>query len=129
MEVFCYSLEDVLGEIKIYYIDIFFLDVEGVEMVVFVFLRDELELNSFMVDVWFIEYCVWDGKLVVYEKFFENLNFFRWYFYSIGGYSEYLQLFNDENFSDGYVLDVVCVRNKVLCKNYKILFNGMVCLN
>lgn len=77
MEVFCYSLVDVLGEIKIYYIDIFFLDVEGVEMVVFVFLRDELELNSFMVDVWFIEYCVWDGKLVVYEKFLENLNFFR----------------------------------------------------
>lgn len=83
MEVFCYSFEDVLGEIKIYYIDFFFLDVEGVEMVVFEFLRDGLELNCFIVDVWLIEYCVWDGKYVVYEKFIDNLRFFRQYFNDI----------------------------------------------
>lgn len=68
MEVPRYSLEDVLGEIKTYHIDIFSLDVEGAKMAVLASLRDELESNSFTVDVWSIEYRVWDGKLVVYEK-------------------------------------------------------------
>lgn len=129
MEVPRYSLVDVLGEIKTYHIDIFSLDVEGAEMAVLASLRDELESNSFTVDVWSIEYRVWDGKLVVYEKSLENLNSLRRYFHSIGGYSEHSQLSNDENFSDGYALDVVCVRNKVLCKNYKTLPNGMACSN
>ena len=34
IEVPCYSLEDVLGEIKIYHIDFLSLDVEGAEMAV-----------------------------------------------------------------------------------------------
>lgn len=40
MEVPCYSLEDVLGEIKIYHIDFFSLDVEGAGMAVLESLRD-----------------------------------------------------------------------------------------
>lgn len=77
MEVPYYSLEGVLGEIKTYHIDIFSLDVEGAEMAVLESLRDGLETNSFTVDVWSIEYRVWDGKLVVYEKSLENLNSLR----------------------------------------------------
>lgn len=69
MEVPRYSLEDVLGEIKTYHIDIFSLDVEGAEMAVLASLRDELESNSFTVDVWSIEYRVWDGKLEISRKF------------------------------------------------------------
>uniref|UniRef100_K1S2G7 Methyltransferase FkbM domain-containing protein n=1 Tax=Magallana gigas TaxID=29159 RepID=K1S2G7_MAGGI len=125
----CYNLESVLDEIKTYHIDFFSLDVEGAEMAVLESLRDGLETNSFTVDLWSIEYRVWDGKQVVYEKSLENLNSLRWYFHSIGGYSEHSQLSNDENFSDGYALDVVFVRNKILCKNHKTLPNGMACSN
>eukprot|EP00105_Crassostrea_gigas_P027161 XP_011448405.1 PREDICTED: uncharacterized protein LOC105342971 isoform X1 [Crassostrea gigas] len=123
----CYNLESVLDEIKIYHIDFFSLDVEGAEMAVLESLRDGLESNSFTVDVWSIEYRVWDGKLVVYEKSLENLNSLRWYFLSIGGYSEHSQLSNDENFSDGYALDVVFVRNKKFCEKYDELPDGTKC--
>lgn len=62
VSVFCFSMESVLNEINIYYIDFYFLDVEGVEMMVFEFMRDGFKLYCFIVDVWLIEYCVWDGK-------------------------------------------------------------------
>lgn len=59
-------------------------------MVVLEFLREGLKFKCFMVDVWFIEYCVWDGKNVVYKNLLENLNVLRRYFKEIGGYIEYL---------------------------------------
>lgn len=90
-------------------------------------LRDGLESSRFTVDVWSIEYRVWDGKHVVYEKSIDNLRSLRQYFNDIGGYSEYSKLSNDENLSDGYALDVVFVRNKSYCKRYDSLPDGTKC--
>lgn len=73
----CCDLMDVLDKIKIYHIDFFSLDVEGAEMAVLESLRDGLESSRFTVDVWSIEYPVWDGKHVVYEKSIDNLRSLR----------------------------------------------------
>lgn len=73
----CCDLMDVLDKIKIYHIDFFSLDVEGAEMAVLESLRDGLESSRFTVDVWSIEYRVWDGKHVVYEKSIDNLRSLR----------------------------------------------------
>lgn len=123
----CCDLMDVLDKIEIYHIDFFSLDVEGAEMAVLESLRDGLESSRFTVDVWSIEYRVWDGKHVVYEKSIDNLRSLRQYFNDIGGYSEYSQLSNDHNVSDGYALDVVFVRNKSYCKRYDSLPDGTKC--
>lgn len=123
----CCDLMDVLDKIKIYHIDFFSLDFEGAEMAVLESVRNGLESSRFTVDVWSIEYRVWDGKHVVYEKSIDNLRSLRQYFNDIGGYSEYTQLSNDENVSDGYALDVVFVRNKSYCEKYDSLPDGTKC--
>eukprot|EP00105_Crassostrea_gigas_P013374 XP_011429681.1 PREDICTED: uncharacterized protein LOC105329895 isoform X1 [Crassostrea gigas] len=123
----CFSLEDALNVIKTYHIDFYSLDVEGAEMAVLESLRDGLKSHRFTVDVWSIEYRVWDGKQVVYEKSLDNLNSLRRYFKEIGGYSEYSQLSNDKNVNDGYALDVVFVRNEMYCKRHDNLPDGTAC--
>ncbi|XP_048765321.2 uncharacterized protein LOC125673094 isoform X2 [Ostrea edulis] len=123
----CFSLETALGEIKTTHIDFFSLDVEGAEMAVLGSLQDGLKSKKFFVDVWSIEYRVWDGQKVVVEKSLENLNALRKYFQTLGGYSEHSQLSNDGNFKDGYALDVVFVRNEMWCKSRDKLPNGTVC--
>lgn len=90
-------------------------------------MRDGLKSHRFTVDVWSIEYRVWDGKQVVYEKSLENLNSLRRYFKEIGGYSEHSQLSNDKNINDGYALDVVFVRNEMYCKRHDELPDGTAC--
>lgn len=59
--VLCFGLDEILNVIGIYYIDFYFLDVEGVEMVILNLMKFGLEKGKFMVDVWLIEYRVWDG--------------------------------------------------------------------
>lgn len=88
--VLCFNLENVLSEIKIYYIDIYFLDVEGGEMIVLELLRDGFKIRCIIVDVWFVEYWVWDGYNIIDDKLMEKLNVLRRFFFDIGGYSEYL---------------------------------------
>ncbi|XP_056016274.1 uncharacterized protein LOC125673093 isoform X2 [Ostrea edulis] len=123
----CFSLETALGEIKTTHIDFFSLDVEGAEMAVLGSLQDGLKSKKFFVDVWSIEYRVWDGQKVVVEKSLENLNALRKYFQTLGGYSEHSQLSHDGNFKDGYALDVVFVRNEMWCKSRDKLPNGTAC--
>lgn len=59
--VLCFGLDEILNMIGIYYIDFYFLDVEGVEMFILNLMKFGLEKGKFMVDVWLIEYRVWDG--------------------------------------------------------------------
>lgn len=125
----CFSLEDALQEVKSNHIDFYSLDVEGAEMAVLESLREGLKSKRFTVDVWSIEYRVWDGKNVVFKKSLDNLNVLRRYFKEIGGYSEHSQLSNDKNTSDGYALDVVFVRNEMYCRKHDALPDGTPCKN
>lgn len=59
--VLCFGLDEILNVIGIYYIEFYFLDVEGVEMFILNLMKFGLEKGKFMVDVWLIEYRVWDG--------------------------------------------------------------------
>lgn len=59
--VLCFGEDEILNVIGIYYIDFYFLDVEGVEMFILNLMKFGLEKGKFMVDVWLIEYRVWDG--------------------------------------------------------------------
>lgn len=74
--VLCFGLDEILNVIGIYYIDFYFLDVEGVEMVILNLMKFGLEKGKFMVDVWLIEYRVWDGCEIVVEKLKVNLKVF-----------------------------------------------------
>lgn len=125
----CFSLEDALKEVKSNHIDFFSLDVEGAEMAVLESLKEGLKSKRFTVDVWSIEYRVWDGKNVVYKNSLENLNALRRYFKEIGGYTEHSQLSNDKNNNDGYALDVVFVRNEMFCQKHDALPDGTPCTN
>lgn len=88
--VLCFNLENVLSVIKIYYINFYFLDVEGGEMIVLWLLRDGFKIRWIIVDVWFVEYWVWDGYNIIDDKLMEKFNVLRRFFFDIGGYSEYL---------------------------------------
>ena len=123
----CFSLENVLNEIKTYHIDYFSLDVEGAEIQILESLRKGLLSQRFTVDVWTIEYRVWDGQQVVYKKSLANLKALRKYFKDIGGYSEHSQLSPEDNPSDGRALDIIFVRNEMYCKTQYKLPNGMPC--
>lgn len=61
----CFNLEDVLSEIKTHHIDFYSLDVEEGEMTVLESLRDGLKTGRNTVDVWSIEYRVWDGHNIM----------------------------------------------------------------
>ena len=124
----CFSLEAALDEIKTYHIDYFSLDVEGAEMQILESLRNGLMSKRFTVDVWTIEYRVWDGKIDL-EKSLENLNALRNYFKEIGGYSEHSQIQYENDTGDGKALDVVFVKNEMFCKKYKTLPGGGACSN
>ncbi|XP_061176965.1 uncharacterized protein LOC133185674 [Saccostrea echinata] len=123
----CFSLEEALNTIKISHIDFYSLDVEGAELAILESLKGGLKSKRFIVDVWTIEYRVWDGRRVVVDKSLENLNALRKYFQDIGGYNEHSQLSNDGNFKDGHALDVVFVRNEMWCKSHDKLPNGASC--
>nr|XP_022291785.1 uncharacterized protein LOC111103075 isoform X1 [Crassostrea virginica] len=125
----CYSLEQVLSVIGVNHIDFYSLDVEGAEMAILQSLRNGLNNGMFTVDVWSIEYRVWDGEKIVVEKSKENLNALRKYFNELGGYFEHSQLSTDDNKRDGYALDVVFVRTKTWCQMYKRFPNGTSCFH
>lgn len=87
----CFNLENVLSEIKTHHIDFYSLDVdvEGGEMTVLESLRDGLKTRRITVDVWSVEYRVWDGHNIIDDKSMEKLNALRRFFSDIGGYSEH----------------------------------------
>lgn len=61
----CFNLENVLSEIKTHHIDFYSLDVEGGEMTVLESLRNGLKTRRITVDVWSVEYRVWDGHNII----------------------------------------------------------------
>nr|XP_022294520.1 uncharacterized protein LOC111104719 [Crassostrea virginica]XP_022294521.1 uncharacterized protein LOC111104719 [Crassostrea virginica] len=123
----CFSMEAALDVINRYHIDFFSLDVEGAEMAILNTLKKGLLSKRFTVDVWTIEYRVWDGNQVVFNSSLANLKALRNFFQEVGGYTEFSQLSNDENFQDGYALDVVFVRNSMYCKKNHMWPNGHRC--
>lgn len=93
-------------------------------------LRDGLKTGRITVDMWSIEYRIWDGHNIIDDKSMEKLNALRGFFFSdIGGYSEHSQISlpTEKNMIDGYALDVVFVRNEMFCKKHKELPNGCPC--
>lgn len=124
----CFNLENVLSEIKTHHIDFYSLDVEGGEMTVLESLRDGLKTRRITVDVWSIEYRVWDGHNIIDDKSMEKLNALE-VMHCIGGYSEHSQISlpTEKNMIDGCALDVVFVRNEIFCKTHKNLPKGSPC--
>lgn len=59
--VLCFVIEYILNKISVYYIDFFFLNVEGGEMVVLELMCFSFKYGMLIVDVWFIEYSVRDN--------------------------------------------------------------------
>lgn len=125
----CFNLENVLSEIKTHHIDFYSLDVEGGEMTVLESLRNGLKTRRITVDVWSVEYRVWDGHNIIDDKSMEKLNALRRFFSDIGGYSEHSQISlpTEKNMIDGRALDVVFVRNEIFCKTHKKLPKGSPC--
>lgn len=123
----CFSMEQILSAIGVHHIDFYSLDVEGAEMVILNSMKSGLKDGVYTVDVWAIEYRVWDGHKIVVGKSKENLNALRKYFNELGGYFEHSQLSTDSNNKDGYALDVVFVRTSEWCKTREKIPKGARC--
>ena len=96
------------------HIDFFSLDVEGAELQVLESLRTMLESRRLVVEVWSIEYRLWDGTRIVNEKTRQNLQALRSFFNSLGGYNEVGLLSNTGPVrSDEAGLDVIFRRARV----------------
>jgi FkbM family methyltransferase len=123
----CFSMAEVLDKVNIHHIDFYSLDVEGAEMVILESMRKELASRKMTVDIWAIEYRVWDGKQIVVNKSMENLRALRQFFKEVGGYVEHSHLSNDDNNEIGYALDVIFVNKNTWCSHRPILPNGESC--
>jgi hypothetical protein len=53
-------------------------------------MKNELKSEKIIVDVWTIEYRVWDGEKIVVDASLENLEGLRTFFKDIGGYVEHI---------------------------------------
>lgn len=126
-DVPCFSMEEVLDKLNVHHIDFYSLDVEGAEMQILESMRKELSSRKMTVDIWAIEYRVWDGKQIVVHKSMENLKALRKFFREVGGYVEHSHLSNDENNAIGYALDVIFVNMSTWCSRYPILPSGEQC--
>lgn len=113
----CFRLQSVMKYIKQRRINYFSLDVEGAEMFVLKTIENSLKSREIVVDVWTIEYRVWDGKKIIVEDSLQNLKYFRQFFQEVGGYVEHSQLSDDGNTQDGLALDVVFVSTEIWCKS------------
>lgn len=125
----CFAIEQILNKISVHHIDFYSLDVEGGEMPILESMRSSLKYGTLTVDVWSIEYRVWDDHQTLVEKSKEKLNSLRKYFDELGGYFEHSQLSDDDNTKDGYALDVVFVRIGKWCKTKVKFPNGTDCPN
>ncbi|XP_052104115.1 uncharacterized protein LOC127737452 [Mytilus californianus] len=123
----CFNMVQVTGQIGVHHINYFSLDVEGSEMVILESIRIELITGKIVVDIWSIEYRVYDGKKNIVNKSFANLQNIRHFFENVGGYVEHSQLNNEKDDRDGMALDVVFVHTKSWCKMYKTFPNGTMC--
>jgi predicted acetyltransferase len=88
----CFKLDTVLDKIQQTHIDYFSLDVEGAELFVLNSMKNEAKSGKMIVDVWTIEYRVWDGTKIIVDKSKNNLEGLRNFFKNVGGYVEHSQL-------------------------------------
>jgi FkbM family methyltransferase len=123
----CFKLDTVLDTIQQTHIDYFSLDVEGAELFILNSMKNELKSGKIIVDVWTIEYRVWDGRKIIVDKSKNNLEGLRNFFKDVGGYVEHSQLSNSADTSDGMALDVVFVYTKTWCQKYQTLPSGAKC--
>jgi FkbM family methyltransferase len=125
--VLCFKLDTVLDKIQQSHIDYFSLDVEGAELFVLNSMKNELKSGKIIVDVWTIEYRVWDGTTIIVDKSKNNLEGLRNFFKDVDDYVEHSQLSNTADTSDGMALDVVFVYIKSWCQKYQTLPSGAKC--
>lgn len=61
--------EGTLSEINTHHIDFYYVHVyvKGAEMAILEFLNNRLKSYRFMVDIWSIEYRVWEGEQIIYK--------------------------------------------------------------
>ena len=123
----CFKLDTVLDKIQQTHIDYFSLDVEGAELFVLNSMKNELKSGKMIVDVWTIEYRVWDGTKIIVDKSKNNLEGLRNFFKDVGGYVEHSRLSTRADTSDEMALDVVFVYIKTWCKKYQTLPSGAKC--
>ena len=125
--VLCFKLDTVLDKIQQSHIDYFSLDVEGAELFVLNSMKNELKSGKIIVDVWTIEYRVWDGTKIIVDKSKNNLEGLRNFFKDVHDYVEHSQLSITADTSDGMALDVVFVYIKSWCQKYQTLPSGAKC--
>jgi FkbM family methyltransferase len=123
----CFNMNAALDEINVHHIDFFSLDVEGAELIVLNSMKNELSSRKMTVDVWSIEFRVYDGTRNIEQKSLENLEKLRTFFKEIGGYTEHSQVDNIKNNENNAALDVIFVNVKTWCKTQKKLPNGTEC--
>jgi len=99
-------------------IDFFSLDVEGAELDILNLMKPYLVNSSITVNMWSIEYRIWDNK-IFYEETMKKLQKIREFFDDVGGYTEYGALSNKpmNGLRDG--LDIVFLKNIIIPKNTK----------
>ena len=90
-------------------------------------MKNELKSGKIIVDVWTIEYRVWDGTKIIVDKSKNNLEGLRNFFKDVDDYVEHSQLSNHADTSDGMALDVVFVYTKTWCQKYQNLPSGAKC--
>ncbi|CAG2191170.1 unnamed protein product [Mytilus edulis] len=115
----CFKLDEVLSKIGIKRIHYFSLDVEGGELTVLKSIRNELISREIIVDVWTIEYLVWNGKSMSKEESKKNLQSLRTFFKEIGGYYEHSHLRKTS--------DAVFVNVNSACISHKSKLDGSAC--
>ena len=123
----CFNMNAALDEINVHHIDYFSLDVEGAERIVLNSMKNELSSGKMTVDVWSIEFRVYDGTRNIEQKSLENLEKLRTFFKEIGRYTEHSQVDNLKNNENNAALDVIFVNVKTWCKTQKKLPNGTEC--
>jgi hypothetical protein len=67
-------------------------------------MKNKLKSGKIVVDVWTIEYRVWDGKKNIIDKSKNNLEGLRNFFKDVGGYVEHSQLSNRYETAEFYLI-------------------------
>ena len=123
----CFNMNAALDEINVNHIDYFSLDVEGAGLFVLKSMKIELSSGKMTVDVWSIEFRVYDGTRIIEQNSLENLEKLRTFFKEIGGYTEHSQVDNSKHNENNVALEVIFVNVKTWCKTQKKLPNSTEC--
>jgi hypothetical protein len=90
-----------LDEINVHHIDYFSLDVEGVELFVLNSMKNEMSSGKMSVDVWSIEFRVYDGTRIIEKNSFENLEKLRTLVINLGFHATYSTTLHKLCFAQG----------------------------